>query len=73
MNPFSERMLRKNRRGVCNIKPIQSKLHPTQGLFDAIPKLAVAMQPSDWGALTVLLDTQVTVHGMVLLANVCYH
>lgn len=49
MNPFSERMLKKNRRGLCNIKPIQSKLHPTQGLFDAISKLAVAMQPSDWG------------------------
>lgn len=65
-------MLRKNRWGVCNIKPIQSKLHPTQGLFDAIPKLVVAVQPSDWGR-SVLLDTQVTVHGMVLLANVCYH
>lgn len=65
-------MLRKNRRGVCNIKPIQSKLHPTQGLIDAIPKLAVAMQPSDWGR-SVLSDTQVTVRGMVLLVNVCYH
>lgn len=51
----------KNRRGVCNIKLIQSKLHPTQGLFDAIPKLA--MRPSDCRALTVSVGHSVTVHG----------
>lgn len=61
MNPSSERMLRKNRRGVCNIKLIQFKLHPTQGLFDAIPKLA--MWPSDCRGLTVSVGHSVMVHG----------
>lgn len=67
-------MLRKKRRGVYNIEPIQSKLHPIQGLFDAIPKLAVAMQPSDWESSDCLCRTLKSQSvGVLLLANVCYH
>lgn len=41
----------------------QSKLHPTQGLWDAIPKAAVATQPSDRESADGLWDAHVTVHG----------
>lgn len=52
----------------------QSKYHPTQGLLDAIPKLAAAMPPADWKSsdcLCRMLKSQSM--GVLLLANVCYH
>lgn len=41
----------------------RSKPHPTQGLWDAVPKAAGATQPSDRKSADGLSDAHGTVHG----------
>ena len=64
-------MLRKKRRGVCNIKPINLNSIPLRASFDAIPELAVAVQPSDWKSSHCLCRTLKSQSVGVFVAGQC--